>query len=54
MKIDKYRTFAKEVSLNNSELFSYEKKCIDLANSTINLYALNSKLAQNTNLGGWF
>ena len=25
MQIDKYRTFAKNVSFNNSEIFSYEK-----------------------------
>ena len=25
MQIDKYRTFAKNVSFNNSEIYSYEK-----------------------------
>ena len=37
----------KNVSLNNTELFSYEK-CINLANSTLNMYVLYIKLAQNT------
>ena len=37
----------KNVSLNKSKIFSYEK-CINLANSTFNLYALYVKLAQNT------
>ena len=35
------------MSLNNSELFSYEK-CINLANSNFDLYVLYIKLAQNT------
>ena len=35
------------MSLNNSEMFSFEK-CINLANSTFNLYVLYIKLAQNT------
>ena len=48
MQIDKYRTFAKELSLNNSEIFFLMKKCINLANSTFNLYVLYIKLAQNT------
>ena len=52
MQIDKYRTFAKDVSLNNSELFSY-KKCINLTNSTFNLYVLYIKLAQNTKHFSW-
>ena len=46
MQIDKYRTFAKECVINNSEFFSYEK-CINLANSTFNLNVLYIKLAQN-------
>ena len=37
------------MSLNNTELFSYEKKkCGNLANSTFNLYELYIKLAQKT------
>ena len=35
------------MSLNNCEIFSYEK-CINLANSTFNLYVLYFKLAQST------
>ena len=35
------------VPLNNSEIFLM-KKCINLANSTFNLYVLYIKLAQNT------
>ena len=38
----------KNVSFNKSELLSYEKKCINLANSTFNLYVVYIKLAQNT------
>ena len=37
----------KTMSLNNTELFTYEN-CINLANSTFNLYVLCIKLAQNT------
>ena len=47
MQIDKYRTFAKECVINNSEIFSYEKMP-NLANSTFNLHVLYIKLAQNT------
>ena len=47
MQKDKYRMLQNNVSLNNSELLSYEK-CINLANSTFNLYVLYIKLAQNT------
>ena len=47
MQIDKYRTFAKECVIKNSEIFSYEK-CINIANSSFNLYVLYIKLAQNT------
>ena len=36
------------MSLNNSELFSYEKKCINLANSNFDIYVLYIKLAKNT------
>ena len=46
-KIHRYRTFAKECVINNSELFSYEKRT-NLAYSTFNLYVLYIKLAQNT------
>ena len=37
MQIDKYRTFAKNMSFNNSEIFSYEKNAYNLANSTFKL-----------------
>ena len=37
----------KNASLNNSGIYSYEK-CINLANSTLNVYLLYIKLAQNT------
>ena len=37
MQIDKYRTFAKNVSINTSEIFSYEKNAQNLANSTFKL-----------------
>ena len=47
MQIDKYRTFAKECVIKYSEFFLM-KKCINLANSTLNLYVLYIKLAQNT------
>ena len=42
MQIDKYRTFAKNVSFNNSEIFSYEKMHKTL------LILLYISLAQNT------
>ena len=48
MQIDKFRTFAKECVINNSEIFCLMKKCIKLAKSIFNLYVLYIKLAQNT------
>ena len=48
MQTDKYRTFAKNVSFNTSEIFSYAKNALNLANSTIKLKVLYIKLAQNT------
>ena len=36
------------MSFNNSEIFSYEKNVLNLANSTFNLLVLYIKLAQNT------
>ena len=48
MQIDKYRTFAKECVIYNSEIFLMKKHALNLANSTINLKVLYIKLAHNT------
>ena len=56
MQIDKSTgRLQKKMSLN-SWFFFLMKKCINFASSTLNLYVLNIKLAQNafSNLGGWF
>ena len=47
MQTDKNRPFAKECVINNSEIFLM-KTCLNLANSTFNLYVLYINLAQNT------